>query len=600
MRSSWWCRDVVALTLLVLAAASGPSPAAQTLPTLFDETRVTAAPAVAADRGPIRRARRLRVDPAALAAVLDPAAARPVPRLNLFADVRLALVRERLESSRQGHRTWVGHADGDAESTIALTWDGVYLSGGVVAGGVAYDVSGDAAGVVVSERAFAAPAAELPSPDLPSPPAANGSFQQDLSADGSTAAIDILVIYTPAARTRAGGVSAIQSQLANAVALTNTAFQRSGVNAVLTTVGLQEVPYAEAAGGLSADLSAISPGGTLSATMEAMRTSTGADLVALVTGRSSSSGGCGVAWLGPSSGYGFSVTEQACQYAGQWTFSHELGHNFGARHAAGDSSDTSPACPSYACGYRQGSIRTLMAYYVSGAATSRILNYSSATVREPAVTGEPTGSSLQDNARRLAETAGVVAAYRAAVPSATAPEPPRAFTAVVAGSSVTLSWLPPAGGSAVTGYELEVGSSAGAANLLRSMVAASPLPVAGVPTGTYYVRVRSLGPGGRSAPTADVVVAVGGCAAPGPITLSGSQAAGVVSLRWSAAAGSGPMVYYLGAGSGPGALDRGVFAMGAAQSYAAAVPPGTYYVKAAAANPCGIGPVSNEVRITVP
>jgi len=600
MRSSWWCRETVVLTLLLVAAA-GPSPTAQTLPTVFDEARAAAAPAVAADRGPARRARRLRLDLAALAAVLGPAAGtRPAPRLNLFADVRLAMVRERLESTRQGHTTWVGHADGDAESTIALTWDGAYLSGGVVAAGVAYDVSGDAAGVVISERAFAAPAAELPSPDVPAPGAPDVSFQQNLSADGSTAAIDLLVLYTPAARTRAGGASAIQSQLANAVAVTNTAFQRSGVNAVLTSVGLQELPYAEAAGGLSADLSAISPGGSLNATMEAMRTSTGADLVALVTGRSSSSGGCGIAWLGPSSGYGFSVTEQACQYAGQWTFSHELGHNFGARHASGDSSDTSPSCPSYACGYRDGSIRTLMAYYVSGAASSRILNYSSAVVREPTGTGVPTGSSLQDNARRLGETAGAVAAYRAAVPPTAAPGTPRSFTAVVAGSNVTLSWLPPVDGSAVTGYELEAGSSAGAANLLRSTVAASPLPVAGVPAGIYYVRVRSLGPGGRSAPTADVVVTVGGCAAPGPITLSGAYAAGVVSLSWTAASGGAPLSYYLGAGSVPGALDRGVFAMGAARAYAAAVPPGTYYVKAAAANACGLGPVSNEVRISVP
>jgi len=602
MRWSWWCRDAV-LTLLVLVSTSGPAPRAQTPPTLFDETRAADAPTASADRGPVRRTRRLRLDLPALATLFGPASAdRPAARLNLFPDVQLAMVRERLESSGHGHTTWVGHAEGDATSTIALTWDGAALSGGVVAGGVAYELSGGAAAVSIDERAVAARANELQSPDAPLPDGLGGGLPPVVRADGSIAAIDLLVFYTAAARTRAGGTSAIESQLAGAVAVTNTAFERSGVAAVLTSVGFQELPYAESAAGLSADLFAISPGGALNAAIEAMRTTTGADLVALVTGRQTSSSGCGVAWIGPSSGFAFSVTEQACLLAGQWTFSHELGHNFGARHAAGDGSDTSPACPSYPCGYRDGDVRTLMAYYVSGSATSRVLNYSSATVREPAATGLPTGSPLHDNARRLGETAGAIAAYRAAVPLPAAPGAPRAFTAAVDGSTVTLTWLPPLDGRAVTAYELEVGSSGEAANLLRTTVAGSPMPAAGVPAGTYHVRLRSLGPGGRSAPTPDLIVVVGagGCAAPGPVTLSGSAAAGVVSLSWTAAAGSGPVAYYLGAGSVAGALDRGVFAMGAALSYAAAVAPETYYVKAAAVNACGLGPVSNEVRISVP
>ncbi|MGD9903857.1 MAG: M12 family metallo-peptidase [Vicinamibacterales bacterium] len=597
MRSWSWCRSTI-LALATAVAAAGPPLLAQDGPPLFIEASATAAPAGGADRGVVRRARRVRLDPAALAALLTDDAGRPAARLNLFADVQLALVRERLEADRLAHTTWVGHAERDAASLIALTWDGAYLSGAIVLDGVAYDVAGPAADIVIRERLPEPPSAELPPPE---PPATrDASAQQDQIADGSTAAIDLLVLYTPAARARAGGAAAIQGQLANAVAVTNTALQRSGVNAVFTAVGLEELPYAEHPAGLGGDLSTLSPGGVLNGAIEAARSATGADLVALVTGRATTSGGCGVAWLGPSSSYAYNVTEQACLYAGQWSFSHELGHSFGARHAAGDSADTTPQCPTYACGYRDPAVRTLMAYFAVGGPPARILNYSSATVREPAGVGGPTGSAFQDNARRIGETAGLIAAFRSAVVPPSAPEPPRAVAATVTGATVHLTWLPPLGGGPVTAYELEAGSASGAADVVRAAVPGAPLPIAGVPPGIYYVRLRSLGPGGRSAPTPDVVVTVGGCVAPGPIALSASEAGGVVSLAWTPATGSGPIDYLVGAGRGPGAIDLGVFAMGGATSFAGAVPPGAYYVKVAASNACGLGPVSNEVLITVP
>lgn len=596
MRSSWWCRSAISITLLLAVIGSDAPASAQGRRPLFDDAR-----AEAADRARGPRTRRVRIDAAAATALRDATDDRPPVVLNLFPDVQLTLIRERLELDRRGFSSWVGHADGDPRSAVALTWDGAHLSGGVVAGGLAYDLVANSDGVVtVVQRTPSAPPLELASPDAPADTAPSGAYVQDVSADGSTAVIDLLVLYTPAAQARAGGVSQIQAQLANAVAVTNTAFQRSGVNAELTAVAIQEFTYTEAGGGLSADLYAVSPGGALNADVEAMRTATGADLVALVTGRASSAGGCGIAWLGPSSSHPFSVTEQTCLYAGQWTFSHELGHNLGARHATGDSGDTTPACPSYACGYRDETIRTLMAYYAGGSATSRLLNFSSASVREPIGVGVPTGSSLHDNARRLSETAGTIAAYRASLATPLPPSPPRDFTAAVAGGSVTLSWLPPVEGGTVSGYELEAGSSPGAANLLRTGTASSPLSVANVPAGTYFVRLRSLGPGGRSAPTDDLAVTVGHCTTPGAFTLTGGVGGGVVHLAWTTPSGPGPLTYYLGAGSTPGALDRGIFAMGGARSYATPAPHGTYYVRAVAINACGLGPISNEVLLTVP
>ena len=107
------------------------------------------------------------------------------------------------------------------------------------------------------------------------------------------------------------------------------------------------------------------------------------------------------------------------------------------------------------------------------------------------------------------------------------------------GQRVTLSWQPPADGAWVTGYELEVGSGPGGADVLRSPVGAPPLDVPGVGNGTYYTRLRSVGPTGRSAPTPDLVVSVGRCTLPGAITLSGQGSASGVHPRLDAGHGIG-------------------------------------------------------------
>ncbi len=235
-----------------------------------------------------------------------------------------------------------------------------------------------------------------------------------------------------------------------------------------------------------------------------------------------------------------------------------------------------------------------MAYRVD--ATPRILNFSSSMVREPAGTGLATGNSLQDNARRLNDVAATLAAYR--LPPA--PGVPLGFGATTSGAAVTLSWLPPASGGRVTEYELEVGSAAGAADLVRTPVVAPPLVVGSVPTGTYFARLRAVGPGGLGAPTAEVEIVVGSCTPPGPIALSGGYAGGVASLSWTTPTGSAPFSYTLGAGSAPGRIDRGIFPLGGVNAFAIVPPPGVYYVKAVATNPCGQGPISNEILITVP
>ncbi len=94
------------------------------------------------------------------------------------------------------------------------------------------------------------------------------------------------------------------------------------------------------------------------------------------------------------------------------------------------------------------------------------------------------------------------------VPPPGAPAPPTALASVVTGTTVSLSWTPPAG--AITGYVLEAGSAPGLANLVGGL-ALGPTPsfaTTNVPPGTYYVRVRTANGTLVSAPSNEIVVTV--------------------------------------------------------------------------------------------
>lgn len=540
------------------------------------------------------RARLVAVRADLLSIAMDPGVADAPFLLNLFDDVTLTLQRVRVDHATRDHRTWVGTSGERDEVIAALTVGPDGLTGRVVARGVSYaiDAAGAGESLVRELPLFDAPL-ELPA-QSPPPLARDTAPRVGAFAADGPARIDVLVLYTPAARVRAGGIAAIEASLANAVAVTNTAFQRSGVAASLATAALRELSYVEAPGGITDDLFAMAAGGSLQATVEAMRAAAGADLVALVAGRATASAGCGVAYLGPSPTAIFSVTEEACLFAGQWSFSHEIGHNFGADHAPGD--PVVSAVP-YARGYRDSAVRTLMAYAAPGTPV-RSLNYSSSTVREPAVTGGPTGNSLQDNARRLAETAATVAAFASGGP---APETPGALTVSVLGSTVTLTWAPPATGGVVSGYRLDAGPAPGATSYGPFFTSAPGVVFPNVAPGRYYARVRSVGPGGESAPGPDVTVDVTtACAVPGPATISATVSPGNAVLQWSAPTGNGVTTYEVGIGSAPGRLDLGVFAVGTLTSASVPAPAGRYVVRVRGVNTCGPGAPSAEVLVVVP
>lgn len=174
-----------------------------------------------------------------------------------------------------------------------------------------------------------------------------------------------------------------------------------------------------------------------------------------------------------------------------------------------------------------------------------------------------------------------------------APAPPAALSVAVAGSAVTLRWLPPL--YLPAGYFVEAGTAPGRSDLGTTAVGGAPtaLTVTGVPAGNYFVRVRATGPAGVSAPSNEAIVTVGAaCQLPAaPTAFTAAVVASVLSVQWSGGGGS----YQLEAGSAPGGTDVFNGNVGSTTSLSAAVPAGAWFLRVRERNACGFGPPTADV-----
>ncbi len=376
-----------------------------------------AASAAAADRLEqrrpfIRRSRQMRARVSALAA--DSAGPDLPVVLNLFGDVSLSARRRALERRADGSFTWHGRVDGDANSHVTLVANGDVLVGTVFTRGHTYEIS--YAGGGLNDIHELDPAA-FPTDD-PQIPDAPGAAHADLIVGtpvGDAADhVDVMVVWTPAARAAVGGTAAMQNLVNLAVANANTAYANSQITTRLRLVHSQEVSFTENVYDIGGDLTklATTNDGTIDV-VHSLRDQYKADLVSLIgTGYASGSAACGIGYLMTSvstgfAGMAFTVVDQLCA-AGNLSLAHELGHNEGLHHDAANASGQG-AFP-YAYGYQDpgGRFRTVMSY---GSAT-RIMNFSNPNV---SYTGYPTGvANAADNARALNNTAATVANFREA------------------------------------------------------------------------------------------------------------------------------------------------------------------------------------------
>jgi hypothetical protein len=92
-----------------------------------------------------------------------------------------------------------------------------------------------------------------------------------------------------------------------------------------------------------------------------------------------------------------------------------------------------------------------------------------------------------------------------------APGAPTGLTATTNGASVALRWQAPTGSCPATTYVIEAGSGPGLSNLASFSTGSTltTFSASGVPSGSYYLRVRSGNASGASAPSNEVVMVVG-------------------------------------------------------------------------------------------
>ena len=520
----------------------------QDAPALFE----SAGPAQAAHpKGRLqpRRARRARARLAALDA--------PAVTFNLFDGTTLLIRKVKADRPRPGRLVWHGRSEDGAIATVTVVND--VMTATVFREFETFEATVDTDGTYTIREIEPAsfPTDDPPFDEMPVVGDAAGAGAAGaaaaVAADGATE-IDVMVVWTPAARNAVGGTEdAIESLVLSSVANANLSYANSLVNARLRLVYAGEVAYSEGLSGISGDLSALgSPNDGLVDQVHTMRNQHGADIVTLIGSGYVASGACGIGFrmTMPSTSFAssaFNVVDWQCA-AGYLSYAHEVGHNQGLHHDPSNASGSAAIYP-YAYGYQDpsGAFRTVLSY---GGAT-RIPYLSNPLV---SYNGAVTGTATQDNARALNLAASIVSAFRptAGTPTCTYTVSPTALSFSESTGSATVSvttspgcawsassqasWASvSSGGSGSGSVAVTVSANSTAARSTSLTVAGRTVTVsqAAAPVCSYNVTPTSLSFGATSGAAVVSVTTAAGCAWS---VSSGSS--------WASVSGSG-----IGAGS---------------------------------------------------
>lgn len=407
--------SIVVYPFCIIKAAPAP-------PNLFSTGHIAYVNSKSADDYVVKRSRLVYIDFDALKESNTDGASKPSEtiKLNLFENVTLTATLDRSELGYQKTKNWIGHISGATYSEVVLAYRNGVLIGDIRVEQNLYQIryiKDDIHAVQEVDQTAFPPEAEPVSSQLLQAPPIDGA-QSSTSDDGSQ--IDILVVYTAAARAGAGGTTAIQNLISQAESQTNTGYRRSGVIQRIEVVHTAEVSYSESGVEWLTTLERLTyqKDGYMD-NVHSLRDTHLADLVVLIVNSCSSV--CGIAWvnesLSPTSA--FSVVARTSATA-RYTFAHEMGHNMGCAHDRANASVTGKY--SYSYGYRvNGVFSTIMSYTNCSSGCPRINNWSNPEVD---YAGYPTGvyyqaSNAADNRRTLNNTRVDVANFRA--PDSTPP-----------------------------------------------------------------------------------------------------------------------------------------------------------------------------------
>ncbi|NWF71560.1 MAG: zinc-dependent metalloprotease [Nitrospirae bacterium] len=393
----------------------------------------------------VRHERAMRLNRTALDVMSRPRTGAPTEvTLNLFdANPRTLDLDQPREHPKQT-KVWRGRLRGEAGSDVTLVTHGTAMVGTILSNQRLYKIETADRNL---HRLIEIDEAALPPDHHPiivadddpvtAPPTEGPPQQTDPTA--STAAdttVDLLVVYTSAARTQEGGQAAMEALIALAVDSANQAYSNSQIAMQLRLVHTAEVVYSES-GAINTDLTRLrSTTDGIMDQVHQLRDQYKADLVALIVDNGGSS--CGIAYVmtnGPRASFAssaFSVMARDCIVND--TLAHELGHNMGNAH---DRATGGTGVFAYSYGYRDvvGRFRTIMAYACPTVSCPRVKYFSNPNIM---INGRPAGidhaidpTNSADNARSMNEVRQIVAAWRAGAQDVIPPAAPRNFRVIV-------------------------------------------------------------------------------------------------------------------------------------------------------------------------
>jgi hypothetical protein len=196
--------------------------------------------------------------------------------------------------------------------------------------------------------------------------------------------------------------------------------------------------------------------------------------------------------------------------------------------------------------------------------------------------------------------AGSTASVTITVSEPTSVQPPQELrVSAISGNSVTFRWVAPAIGPAPVGYAVEGG-------LLPSQTLASfetglaaPIFTVTAPSGSFFVRVRALGPGGPSSGSNEIPVHVTTALAPSaPSALHASASGDTLHLAWTPTFDGGGATNALL--DVTGSLVASLPLPAVERISFAGVPAGTYALTIRSANAGGSSAPSAPLVVTVP
>lgn len=253
--------------------------------------------------------------------------------LPLPGKTKVQLIRKRLDVFEKGRMAWYGIIDKDPGSLVLISITNNAIAGHITNSrgqiftincveGTRYRIT------ELDSRKFKETPDDFIVPDIKEP-------EQPAPGDcpDPATSIDVMVVYTAAAETGAGGADAMVALVYECIYLSNLAYQNSNINQRLNLVHMERVTYTESgAGNTDLDRMLNASDGILD-NVPTLRDTYSADLVSMIVETLDANGwGYMMKTISNSfAPYGYSVVRRQ-NAAASLTFPHELGHNMGARH----------------------------------------------------------------------------------------------------------------------------------------------------------------------------------------------------------------------------------------------------------------------------